>query len=88
MFEIDLLTKTGLQKARQKINVDKKLKKQSIIFYSSNKSTDQESDKGTHVSGGISIFSLLIFSCLIAFFVFFGFFSDKNNLWIINFLTD
>ena len=86
MFEIDLLTKTGLQKALQKTNFDKNKKKQNIIF---NISEDEDvGDMGSSSKSreSFNFSSILIFGALATILIFFGLFNVSNSIKINNFL--
>ena len=86
MFEIDLLTKTGLQKAIQKTNFDKNKKKQNIIFNISEDEDIGDIGSSSKSSKNFNFSSVLLFGVLATILIFFGLFNTSNSIKINDFL--
>ena len=88
MFDIDLLNKTGLQQNISRIKINKKSKKQKIIFKKSEYNNELVAEESIEFSNKGNIVSFLLVGVLLASLVFIGTFDyDRilnNNIFITN----
>ena len=88
MFDIDLLNKTGLQQNISRIKINKKSKKQKIIFKKPEYNNELVVEESIKFSNKGNIISFLLVGILLASLVFIGTFDyDRilnNNIFITN----